>query len=250
MYGWVDNGSTYVIVKYAVGANGPDAASPSADTTLLLDNVAVGNADSYVEAYEMMPGTSMAAPTVSGCLAVIAKDEPASATLSDAELELEARERAAKLLAAVDYDEDLAKLCRTGARVNLHGQSTFTKKAPIITRATVQDEELTVTGYFFGSEGTLGIDGQELSVSSWDDERVIASLESLALSNGTHVAKITNENGVVMQMTFAYSNDSAAKLPLYRGAAQRLLWLRGHRYFIGYRCDKPQSRLRSLCQEQ
>ena len=82
-------------MRYAIGANGPNAASPSADTTLLLDNVAVGNANSYVEAYEMMPGTSMATPAVAGCLAVIAKDEPESATLTDEELELEARERAA-----------------------------------------------------------------------------------------------------------------------------------------------------------
>lgn len=144
VYGWENNGSTYIIVRYAIGSAAPQTPTPSSDTKLLLDNVVVGKAGSFVEGYEVMPGTSMAAPAVCGCLAVIAKDEPESATLSDAQLELEARERKAKLLASVDYDDDLTKLCRSGGRVNLYGQSTFTKKAPIITRATSEGEELTI----------------------------------------------------------------------------------------------------------
>ncbi|MBP3892543.1 MAG: S8 family serine peptidase [Atopobiaceae bacterium] len=215
IYGWENNGSTYIIARYAIGWGAPTSPQPNPDSTLLLDNVAVGNAGSFVEAYEDMPGTSMAAPAVSGCLAVIAKDEPASGTLSDAELELEARERKAKLLAAVDYDDDLAKLCRTGGRVNLHGQSAFTKKAPIITRATSEGEELTIEGFFFGDTGTLTIDGKEIATTSWDDALIGANVSSLGLDNGSHVAKVTNADGAAMQMPFSYLNDSAAKIPLY-----------------------------------
>ena len=94
-----------------------------------------------------MSGTSMAAPVVTGCLAVIARDEPDNASLTGAQLEDLARERAAKLFASVDYDESLAKLCRTGARVNLHGQTSFTAKAPLIQTAEAQDRVLTVEGW-------------------------------------------------------------------------------------------------------
>lgn len=215
VYGWDCDGKTYVIVKYVISQEGNHSTGLTNDTTLYLDNVAVANAGAYVETYELMAGTSMAAPAVTGCLAVIAKDEPASATLSDEELELETRERNAKLLAAVEYDDSLARLCRTGGRVDLNGQSTFSKRAPLITYATTEDDELTVDGSFFGGAGTLAIDGTELDAASWSDTRITASLSSLGLDNGSHVVKVTNPDGAIMQARFSYSNDAAARLPLY-----------------------------------
>lgn len=177
------------------------------DTSLYFDNVAVGDADAFTGAYSLMSGTSMAAPAVAGCLGVIARDEPENASLTDAELAETARERAAKLMAAVDYDDSLSDLCRTGGRVNLHGQTEFTRKAPLIGRAQAENRILTLAGRFFGSKGTLAIDGTEVPARIWEDERIEADLQSL--SNGSHVVTVTNEEGAVNRAVFSFSVPDA-----------------------------------------
>ena len=153
------------------------------DTTLYFDNAAAGDADAYTGSYMFMSGTSMAAPAVTGCLGVIAKDEPANASLSEEELMEAARGRAAKLLAAVDYDEALSGLCSTGGRVSLHGQIQFDRKAPLISRAQVEDRGLELSGWYFGQEGTLAIDGVEIETQTWQDNIITADIR--ALPNGS-----------------------------------------------------------------
>ena len=211
LYGWNSGGKTYVIAE--VGLGRPEVGSIDDSTTFYIDNVAVGNGGAFTGAYEVMAGTSMATPCVTGCLTVIAKDEPASSTLSADQLELEARERAAKLLAAVDYDDELSKLCRTGGRVNLQGQSTFTKKAPLIAKALWKDDELTVDGCFFGGSGKLFVDDVEAAAATWSDNAITASVSGL--DNGTHVAKVVNADGAVSRVLFSCSSDSAPGRPLY-----------------------------------
>ena len=211
LYGWSKDGKTYIIAE--VGLGRPEVNNINDSTTLYIDNVAVGNASSFTGAYEVMAGTSMATPCVTGCLAVIAKDEPASSTLSSEQLELEARERAAKLLASVDYDDDLAKLCRTGGRVNLREQSTFTKKAPLIAQAIWENGELKITGCFFGNAGELYVDDAETESTTWSDNSITAFVDGL--DNGTHVAKVVNDDGAVSRVLFSYSTDYASGRPLY-----------------------------------
>ena len=211
LYGWSNGGKTYIIVE--VGLGRPEVDNINDSTTFYIDNVAVGNGSSFTGAYEEMAGTSMATPFITGCLAVIAKDEPASSTLTPAQLELEARERAAKLLASVDYDDSLSKLCRTGGRVNLHGQSTFTKKAPLIAQAIWQDGELKITGCFFGGSGELFIDDADAETTTWSDNSISAFVDGL--DNGTHVAKVVNADGAVSRVLFSYSSDYASGRPLY-----------------------------------
>ena len=155
IYEWEDQEQTYVIARIGIGEVIHDSRSyeVTPDTALYIDNAAVGDDSSFTGAYTIMSGTSMAAPAVTGCLGVIAKDEPESASMTDAELAQVARERAAKLLAAVEYDENLSEICRTGGRVNLHGQAEFVRKAPLITRAEVKDQVLNLEGWFFGHKG-------------------------------------------------------------------------------------------------
>ena len=154
-YEWENEGRTYLIARIGIGEVAPDSRSREAgkDTALYIDNAAVGDQEAYTGAYMVMSGTSMAAPAVTGCLGVIAKDEPESASMTDAEREQAARERAAKLLAAVDYDDSLSKLCRTGGRVNLHGRTEFVRRAPLITRAEVEEQMLHLEGWYFGQKG-------------------------------------------------------------------------------------------------
>ena len=185
IYEWEDQGQTYLIARIGIGHVAKDSRSYeiTQDTTLYFDNAAVGDADAYTGAYMFMSGTSMAAPAVTGCLGVIAKDEPANASLSEEELMEAARGRVAKLLAAVDYDEALSGLCSTGGRVNLHGQTDFARKAPLISKAQVEDRGLELSGWYFGEEGTLAIDGVEIETQTWQDNIITADIRVFSTSS-------------------------------------------------------------------
>ena len=209
VYEWEDQGQTYLIARIGIGHVAKDSRSYeiTQDTTLYFDNAAVGDASAYTGAYMFMSGTSMAAPAVTGCLGVIAKDEPENASLSEEELMEAARGRAAKLLAAVDYDEALSTLCSTGGRVNLNGQAQFDCKAPLISRAQVEDRMLELAGGDFGREGTLSIDGVEIGTQTWQDNVITADIRSLP--NGSHVAAVTNADGAVNRVMFSTSSQDA-----------------------------------------
>ena len=209
IFEWEDQGQTYLIARIGIGHVEKDSRSYeiTQDTTLYFDNAAVGDASAYTGAYMFMSGTSMAAPAVTGCLGVIAKDEPENASLSEEELMEAARGRAAKLLAAVDYDEALSTLCSTGGRVNLNGQAQFDCKAPLISRAQVEDRMLELAGWYFGREGTLSIDGVEIGTQTWQDNVITADIRSLP--NGSHVAAVTNADGAVNRVMFSTSSQDA-----------------------------------------
>ena len=225
VYRWEDDGTAYILVQLAT-QKPEDSRSPfeGDDTLYLMDDIAAGDDEASVGAYFYECGTSMAAPCVTAALAVIARDEPASSSLSDEELKEEALERAAKLLASVDYDEDLEAYCRTGGRVDLKDQTEFTKKAPLITEARTDGDTLTIKGYFFGEKGTLTIDGEAASPSSWSENEITVSVEGL--KNGSHEAKIVNPDNAVMSILFSASglaaeeedgaeNADSKALPLY-----------------------------------
>ncbi|MCR5810079.1 MAG: S8 family serine peptidase [Lachnospiraceae bacterium] len=209
IYEWEDQEQNYLIARIGIGHVAKDSRSyeSTQDTTLYFDNAAAGDADAYTGSYMFMSGTSMAAPAVTGCLGVIAKDEPANASLSEEELMEAARGRAAKLLAAVDYDEALSGLCSTGGRVNLHGQTDFARKAPLISKAQVEDRGLELSGWYFGQEGTLAIDGVEIETQTWQDNIITADIR--ALPNGSHVAAVTNADGAVNRAVFSTSSQDA-----------------------------------------
>ena len=145
---------------------------------------------------------------MTGCLAVIAADEPQSSALTDEQLAEVARERAAKLMACVDYDDALASLCRTGGRVNLHGKTEFTVKAPMISGAHAQqDGSLTVEGWYFGTQGKIAVDNREIEALTWEDGRIQANISGIP--NGSHVVRVVNADGAVSRAVFFVSSESA-----------------------------------------
>ena len=219
VYTWEDGGQTYLIARIGIGNVTEDSRSLEAadDTSLYIDNVAVGDADAFTGAYLLMSGTSMAAPAVAGCLGVIAKDEPENASLTDAELAQAARERAAKLMAAVDYDDSLSGLCRTGGRVNLHGQTQFTRKAPLISRAQAENRVLKLAGWYFGSKGTLAIDGTELTenltkIELLCDGVVVETVENVAPGAAVEITTTVETPNYYTYQVIAY-NASGIGLP-------------------------------------
>lgn len=210
---WENNGKKYIIVGISVGDISKKEIKES--TNIYLDDIALGNANCATGYYQTMSGTSMATPTVAAALAIIAKDEPASSSLSEDELAKEALLRNAKLLASVDYDdENLLSLCRTGGRLNLHNQSTFTKTAPLIDKATSDGSELTIDGYFFGDDiGSVKIDGNPINVNSWRDNQIKVGVKGL--TNSRHVVMVTKNSGERMQAIFSHSSDDNEGIKLY-----------------------------------
>ena len=209
LYEWEKDGQSYVIARVGIGmlAGASLQTEITEQTALYIDNVAVGDENAFTGAYAIMSGTSMAAPAVTGCLAVIAKDEPQSASMTQEQLAEAARERAAKLMACVDYDDTLASLCRTGGRVNLHEQTEFNVKAPLISGAAVQEGKLTVEGWYFGTEGTIAVDDKVIGAQSWEDGKILADVSGLP--NGSHVVRITNADGKVSRAVFSSSAENA-----------------------------------------
>ena len=210
VYEWENDGQKYVIARVGIGVLMPDArlTEITPQTTLFVDDVAVGGEGAFTDSYAFLSGTSMAAPAVTGCLAVIAADEPQSSALTDEQLAEVARERAAKLMACVDYDDALAPLCRTGGRVNLHGKTEFTVKAPMISGARAQqDGSLTVEGWYFGTQGKIAVDNREIEALAWEDGRIQANISGIL--NGSHVVRVVNADGAVSRAVFFVSSESA-----------------------------------------
>ncbi|MCR5451792.1 MAG: S8 family serine peptidase, partial [Lachnospiraceae bacterium] len=203
LYVWENNGKKYALAEFSSAV--PEGEEDLTDKTLFyVDNVAIGDKDAYVGPYYFLNGTSMAAPTVTAALSIIAKDEKASADLSDTKLAKVAIERKAKLLASVDYDKDLAKLCQTGGRVNLNGKTTFTKKAPLICRATVTGKKLILDGYYFEKSGKIYVDDKKVNALVWKNKKIKADISGL--DGGSHVVKVVNKDKAIGRFIFGTSN--------------------------------------------
>ncbi len=209
IFEWDDNGQKYLLLEYGISSSDAPGDGPDESMQLYFDNIAAGCDSMASGAYESVCGTSMAAPCVTASLAVIARDEPKTSDMAPDERRQTALERKAKLLAAVDYDDDLSKLCSTGGRVNLNGQTEYTRKAPLITDASAEGQTLTVRGYFFGASGELYIDGDKLQAAEWTDRMITADIGML--QNGTHEVKIINEDGAVFRRLFASSASSEGR---------------------------------------
>ncbi|MBQ9033961.1 MAG: S8 family serine peptidase [Lachnospiraceae bacterium] len=239
VYEWENGDQKYVIARIGIGRLTGDARQTEVtdETALYIDNVAAGGDDAFTGSYAFQSGTSMAAPAVTGALAVIAAKEPESASLSEEELAEAARARAARLMACVDYDEALAPLCRTGGRVNLHEKTEFTVKAPLISRAAVQQDgtvmALTVEGWYFGTQGRVAVDDREVEALAWEDGKVRVNISGIP--NGSHVVKVTNADGAVSRAVFSVSAESSEGRRLFEN--EHSLPLR-EPAFVESNCDR------------
>ena len=77
----------------------------------------------------------------------------------------------------------------------------------MISKAQVEDRGLELSGWYFGEEGTLAIDGVEIETQTWQDNIITADIR--ALPNGSHVAAVTNADGAVNRAVFSTSSQDA-----------------------------------------
>lgn len=122
------NGHLYFRV---IGLNAP--ATSSGTTTLYLDNIGISTADpdtSEFGQYELLSGTSMAAPMVTGAAALCAAYAP----------EEDAYNRRNRLLTSVRPVESLTNLCITGGVLDVSKISSYTTvETPDLTPAQIPE---------------------------------------------------------------------------------------------------------------
>lgn len=111
--------------------------------------------------YDYQNGTSMAAPAVSGEVTQLAKLYP----------EESAAKLAARVIGGAVRTEALQEVCVSGGYASLEGAK---EPAPVVLQAAGNGGYLTIQGCFFGAEtGTVLIDGQQLNVLEWSDNKIL-----------------------------------------------------------------------------
>jgi hypothetical protein len=147
------------------------ASEQGKDLTYLIDDVALAYDGAYEAApYVVYDGTSMAAPAVSGALALlsVAYPDDSAATLKN------------RLLGSVTRSDTLMGTCTSDGRLDL---SQSDDPYPVVTSARQANEDtrtVSITGSFFGDEtgdvSVEGVDASQLAVTSWSDTSITLTL--------------------------------------------------------------------------
>ena len=139
---------------------------------------------SALENYEAWSGTSMAAPMVTGAIAILAERYP-----NDSAAKL-----AARVTGSVMKTEDLSDKCISGGIFRLD-KVIIGDTVPVPQKASVDGTTLTVEGFFFGADkGNLTVGGKACTVKTWSDEKITAELPQ-GYTAGENVIEVTSSIG-------------------------------------------------------
>ena len=140
------------------------------DTDIYIDQIAIGRkGNSGFLPYCYMNGTSMAAPVVTGCAAIV------SSTF-DAASPAERAEQTVRLLrGAVRQAEGYQGYCKQNGQVDLRLLGEGEALVPVIESARVDGKTLVVEGENFTQGGTLLVAGKEVKDPSWSDGLISAA---------------------------------------------------------------------------
>ncbi len=136
-----------------------------------------------IEAYSYDSGTSMATPAVAAEAAALfaAFDEGADKIK-------------ARILGSVNEKEVLKGKCVSGGMVSAK-KALAGDTVPVLFSCSVSGNEISVGGFFFGSEpGSLTIDGEAVVVQSWSEEAITARFAKEP-TIGEHVIEVTSKAG-------------------------------------------------------
>lgn len=196
---------------------------PAEGDAVNLDCIGLGSGLGATGSYDVLSGTSMAAPVVTGAAAVLACGEATSedvlATQDADALAAQAAGRAARLKGSTVPTDDFAGTCRSNGMLDLGvGEADMT---PSITGAQAGEggKAIIVNGYFFGEgggESAISIDGEPCEVASWSANTVEASLPNGRHSGGASI-ELTASNGktTLSRATLALPDDDPASSLLY-----------------------------------
>lgn len=170
---WTDNtfilpaNTDWVNFTLRVEANILDTANPESpvflDGDIYLDALGIG---SQLILYADSSGTSMAAPAVTGEVAILAARYPEDSSAK----------RAARVIGSAEWAENLNGTSVSGGYASL---KNVAQPAPVLNRALPRtgENELVIDGYFFGgAPGTLDIEGvghlPAENILDWSDTQI------------------------------------------------------------------------------
>lgn len=136
----------------------------TADTaTFRLDDVGFGKKASD---YFYSDGTSMATPVVTGIAALLS-------TKFDS-----AEEVCARIKGGVNRDEaqDLKDMSVSDGFVDAGAAFADEQCVPVLNDLTIDGDTATLKGYFFGTQGTVSVGGQNAAIKSWDANTIVFTL--------------------------------------------------------------------------
>ena len=128
--------------------------------TFRLDDVGFGKKASD---YFYSDGTSMATPVVTGIAALLS-------TKFDS-----AEEVCARIKGGVNRDEaqdDLKNASVSQGFVDAGAAFDDTQCVPVLNDLTIDGDTATLKGYFFGTQGTVSIGGQDAAITEWTDNTI------------------------------------------------------------------------------
>lgn len=147
------------------------------DTNIYIDQIAIGRKgnDGFLP-YCYMNGTSMAAPVVTGCAAIV------SSTLDAASPAERAAQTVRLLKGAVRQAEGYQGLCKQNGQVDLRLLGEGEVLVPVIESARVDGKTLVVEDENFTQGGTLLVVGKEVEANPWSEDKIVATLPECVAS--------------------------------------------------------------------
>ncbi len=148
------------------------------------------DAEKETPGYGYMKGTSVAASVVTGAVALL-YDYYDAEKLNDVQQKEILKEIRARIAGGVTRTEEMKDLCASGGYLDL--EKAVTNPYPVLDALEQNGSEAIIKGYFFGSTGTLEMDGKQVEVKSWSDRELVFTLPG-GTREGLHEFKITDKS--------------------------------------------------------
>ena len=154
------------VVLRLIPAQGAMSEKTGAAATFRLDDVGFGNKASD---YFYSDGTSMATPVVTGIAALLSTKFDTNQR--DAE---RAEEVCARIKGGVNRvdEQDLTDMSVSNGFVDAGAAFDDAQCVPVLNDLTIDGNTATLKGYFFGTQGTVSVGGQDAAITGWMDNTI------------------------------------------------------------------------------
>lgn len=207
-----DGGVTYIRLLASAMIRDPSyEIHTKKNVEMHLDRIAFGRkGNSGNLPYRYMNGTSMAAPVVSGCAAVVSSSVEASTPAE------RAAETVRIMKGAMHQAPGYRGYCKQNGQVDLGILGQVEKYTPVIESAQVTGDLLTLTGAYFGSSaGSLSVGGAKAQPSSWSATSITLPWPA-GVSSGLVPISVTSSAGEGSRaLPLSAPSSSSASVALY-----------------------------------